>query len=157
MAIIFIKQPVEKTHDLRREFRHEKIGKKFLRHLLVKGLLKPLRGRINPYKVRAGKLPKGFDIHHILPLSGGGNNDLANLCLIERSFHKFLNRRCFDPALRNIKEGDCVEIDIPDLPPVARYRDFSHFVQQVLARPKRQTTFKKIFIHPFSKLFSKNK
>ena len=152
MSIIFIRQSVEKTHELRRAFKQEDISKYFLNFLLDNGYMDRLKGRFNPIKVRKGKVPKGFDIHHIIPLSGGGSNSLSNLCLIEKSFHKFLNRRCFDPALKNIQEGECVEIDIPDLPPVALYRDFMPFIQSVLSKRNRQTTFRRLILRPLTKL-----
>ena len=152
MSIIFIRQTVEKTHALRRAFKQENITKYFLNFLLDNGYMDRLHGRFNPIKLRRGKVPKGFDIHHIIPLSGGGSNSLSNLCLIEKSFHKFLNRRCFDPALKNIQEGECVEIDSPDLPPVALYRDFTPFIQNILSKRNRQTTFKRLILRPLTKL-----
>ena len=152
MSIIFIRQSVEKTHELRKAFKHDEVPMQFLNFLLDNGYMDRLQGRFNPIKVRKGKLPKGFDIHHIIPLSGGGSNALSNLCLIEKSFHKFLNRRCFDPALKNIQEGECVEIDIPDLPPVALYRDFMPFIQDVLGKKDRQTTFRRLILRPLRKL-----
>lgn len=152
MSIIFIRQSVERTHELRRAFKQEDVSKHFLNFLLDNGYMERLNGRFNPIKVRRGKVPKGFDIHHIIPLSGGGSNSLSNLCLIEKSFHKFLNRRCFDPALKNIQEGECVEIDVPDLPPLALYRDFMPFIQSVLSKRNRQTTFRRLLLRPLTQL-----
>jgi hypothetical protein len=152
MSIIFIRQSVEKTHQLRRAFKQENVPMLFLNFLLDNGYLERLNGRFNPAKLKKGKVPRGFDIHHIIPLSGGGSNALSNLCLIEKSFHKFLNRRCFDPALKNIQEGECVEIDIPDLPPVALYRDFTPFIQEILSKRNRQTTFRRLILRPLRKL-----
>ena len=94
MTVIFTRQATEKTHELRKEFKHIEATKAFLNFLLDNGYLERIRNRINVDKIRRGKVPKNFDIHHIIPLSGGGSNALSNLCLIEKSLHKFLNRRC---------------------------------------------------------------
>ena len=152
MSVIFTRQASERTHELRREFKRENATKLFLNFLLDNGYLERLEGRFNPEKLKRGKVPKGFDVHHIIPLSGGGSNSLSNLCLIEKSFHKFLNRRCFDPALKNIQDGETVQIDIPDLPPVALYRDFQPFINSILSKKTRQTSFKRIIIRPLTKL-----
>ena len=152
MPVIFTRQPSERTRELRKEFKHNKVAQQFLTYLYQNGYLTRLEGRFNPQKLLKGKLPKDFDIHHICPLSGGGTNALTNLCLIEKSFHKFLNRRCFDPALKYIQEGETVEIDIPDLPPVALYRDFLPFIQKILAKTNRSSHFKRLLLYPLKRL-----
>ncbi len=152
MTVIFTRQSPERTHELRKAFKHDEVTKDFLNFLLDNGYLFRLYGRFNEEKLRRGKVPRGFDIHHITPLSGGGSNSLSNLCLIETSFHKFLNRRCFDPALKNIQEGETVEIDIPDLPPVALYQDFQPFISKILSSHSRQASFKRLFLRPLGKL-----
>ena len=152
MTVIFTRQPIEKTHELRKEFRHQDVTRKFLNFLLDNGYLDRIKYRLNIRRIRKGKVPKNFDVHHIIPLSGGGSNALSNLCLIEKSFHKFLNRRCFDPALKDIQEGETVEIDIPDLPPVALYADFSPFINEILQKSPRQTTFRRLLQIPLKKL-----
>ena len=152
MTVIFTRQSSERTKQLRREFKEHNIAKHFLTYLLENGYLNRISGEFVPRKVLRGKVPKGFDIHHIRPLSGGGTNSLSNLCLIERSLHKFLNRRCFDPALRDIVEGETVEIDIPNLPPLALYRDYKKFIDQVLKTEKRETSFHRLLIAPLEKI-----
>lgn len=152
MTVIFTRQSTQKTHEMRKEFKRINATKDFLNFLLDNGYLERIKNRINIDKTRRGKVPKNFDIHHIIPLSGGGSNALSNLCLIEKSFHKFLNRRCFDPALKNIQEGETVQIDIPDLPPVALYHDFLPFINETLQKTSRQTTFKRLIHIPLKKL-----
>ncbi len=152
MSVIFIRQSAERTHLLRRAFKAKDVTKHFLNFLLENGYLDRLKGRFNVDKLKNGKVPKGFDIHHIIPLSGGGSNSLSNLCLIEKSLHKFLNRRCFDPALKNIQEGETVQIAIPDLPPVALYNDYLPFIQKVLSSHSRQARFRRVILRPLKKL-----
>ena len=138
MTVIFTRQPPEVTAELRREFRHGDFTKRFLTKLFVTGALNPILHKIYLPRVLKGKPPKGFDIHHIRPLSGGGNNSLSNLCLIEKPLHRFLNKHCFDPALKDIKVGETVEIDVPDLPPLALYCDFSSFIQKITEQKKKE-------------------
>ncbi len=152
MTVIFTRQPTDKTHELRKEFRRSDITRDFLNFLLDNGYLTPIQKRINIATIRKGKVPKNFDVHHIIPLSGGGSNALSNLCLIEKSFHKFLNRRCFDPALKNIRENETVEIDIPDLPPVALFHDFLPFIHSVLEKTERHTGFRRLMSIPLKRL-----
>ena len=143
MTVIFTRQPPEVTAALRREFKHSNVTEEFLKKLYVSGLLNPILHKIYLPRLLKGKPPKGFDIHHIRPLSGGGNNSISNLCLIEKSLHKFLNKYCFDPALKDIQEGETIEINVPDLPPVALYCDFLPFIQKTLAQRKQEEPLQK--------------
>ena len=54
MPIIFTRQTSEKTHELRREFRHENATKMFLNFLLDNGYLERLNGHFNPEKLKRG-------------------------------------------------------------------------------------------------------
>ena len=152
MTVIFTRQSSERTKQLRKEFKTNNVAKQFLTYLFENGYMKRISGRFVPRKVLRGKVPKGFDIHHIRPLSGGGTNSLSNLCLIERGLHKFLNRRCFDPALKDIVEGETVEIDIPNLPPLALYKDYQKFITKILGTQERETPFHRLLITPLSKI-----
>lgn len=152
MTVIFTRQSSERTKQLRKEFKANNVAKLFLTYLMESGYMNRISGRFVPRKVLRGKVPKGFDIHHIRPLSGGGTNSLSNLCLIERGLHKFLNRRCFDPALKDIVEGETVEIDIPDLPPLALYADYRKFITNVLKTQRRETAFHRLLIAPLGKI-----
>lgn len=152
MPVLFTKQSTERTHELRKEFKKANVTQLFLTYLLENGYLDRFEGQFNEQRLRNGKVPRGFDIHHIIPLSGGGSNAISNLCLIEKSLHKFLNRRCFDPALKNVQEGEMVQIDIPDLPPVATYNDFCPFIRTILSKRERHATFRRVILNPMMRL-----
>ena len=152
MPVIFTRQPSYRTHLLRKAFKHHRIPEKFLKRLYEMGALDHIRSRINLERLARGKVPKGFDIHHIIPLSGGGNNSLNNLCLIEHSLHKFINRYCFDPALKDIQEGETVVIDLPDFPPVALHREYTSFINEVLKKRNKERRFKHVLLAPLKKL-----
>ena len=67
-------------------------------------------------------------------VSGGGTNRLSNLCLIEKSLHKFINKNCFDPVLKNIKEGDTVTIPVPDFGRIAFRSQYAKWIDEILKK-----------------------
>ncbi len=141
MSLKFTLQPPEVTKALRKEFDKRDMNHKFVKWLYRKGFLDQYKDVINLERAKRGKIPHGFDVHHILPLSGGGNNHVSNFCLIERSLHKFINKKCFEPALRHIKIGETVEIEIPDFPKVALRRDYNGFIDQKLKHSRDRQKF----------------
>ncbi len=143
--IKFTLQPPERTQELRKEFDHKNMNHKFIKWLYRKGFLNKYADIISLERARRGRMPRGFDVHHIIPLSGGGTNHVSNMCLIEQSFHKFLNKKCFDPALRSVKLGQTVELDIPELPKVALRRDFMPFIERKLKVSKDRAMYRRFF------------
>ena len=143
MVVHFTLQPPEITKALRKEFTRKKLNQVFVRWLYRKGYLDKYADIFNLARAAKGRVPHGFDVHHIVPLSGGGKNRLSNFCLIERSLHKFINKKCFDPALRNIKVGESVDIELPDFGPIALRRDYNGFIDRKLAHAKDRACFYK--------------
>ncbi len=141
MALQFTLQPPEVTKALRKEFDRRNMNQKFVKWLYRKGYLEQYKDVINLERAKRGKIPHGFDVHHILPLSGGGTNHVSNFCLIERSLHKFINKKCFEPALRRIKIGETVEIEIPDFPKVALRRHYNGFIDSKLKHSRDRQKF----------------
>lgn len=136
MTLHLTVQPPEITRYYRRDFEKRDLNHKFVKWLYRKGLLDRYADIINLERAKRGKIPHGFDVHHILPISCGGTNHVSNFCLIERSLHKFINKKCFDPALRGLKIGESVDIEIPDFPKVALKRDYNGFIDRKLAGAK---------------------
>lgn len=70
-------------------------------------------------QAKKGNLPKDLDIHHILPLSGSYDsrvNDFANLVIIHKSTHQFINKYCFQPQLKQLYDkpfGTELQIQVP--------------------------------------------
>lgn len=141
MVIHFTLQNPETTQKLRKEFAHRNMNQKFVKWLYRKGFLDAYQDKINLERAKRGKIPHGFDVHHIVPLSGGGTNHVSNFCLIERSLHKFINKKCFDPAVRNLRTGESVDIDLPDFPKVALRRDFNAFIDKKLQHDRDRSAF----------------
>ena len=149
MQIKFTLQTPEETKRLRTEFDRRNMNKKFMKWLYRKKKLVPYADYISIERARRGRIPHGFDIHHIIPLSGGGTNHVSNFCLIERSLHKFLNKKCFEPALRGVKIGQTVMIEVPDLKQIALRSEYMDFMDNVLKTDKDRQRFYK-FLDKFS-------
>ena len=135
MGFYFDKQGHAKVDQLRHEFSKNEVGKKFLTTLYWYGFLDRLlpKTKIDPLEIFSGHRPEGFDIHHIVPLSGGGSNKLSNLCLIDKKLHTFLNNNCFDETLKLSDTSQPVWMDFPTFPPVLTYEDFLPFAAYTLS------------------------
>ncbi len=141
MTLRFTLQPPSVTKALRKEFDRRNMNQKFVKWLWRKGYLDKYADVINLERAKRGKIPHGFDVHHILPLSGGGGNHVSNFCLIERSLHKFINKKCFEPALRSLKIGESTDIEIPDFPKVALRREYNGFIDSKLKHDRDRQKF----------------
>lgn len=141
MTLLFTVQPPEVTKKYRKEFDQKRMNHKFVKWLYRKGYLDKYTHKISLERARRGKIPHGFDVHHILPLSGGGNNHVTNMCLIERSLHKFINKKCFDPPLRGAKIGQTFEIDVPDFGRVAIREEYNDFIDRKLKHDRDRQKF----------------
>lgn len=96
----------------------------FLRHLLVEKSAE-LRARgfteRNLESLRFGKVPHGYNVHHIKPLDDGGDNRFDNLVLMRahpehESIHRYL-----DPQLKGLERGESRTVRLP-LPEAGAYR-----------------------------------
>ena len=67
-------------------------------------------------RLRAGDLPKGYEVHHKLPLDDSGDNNLDNLILIKKEpYHKVITNFQND-VTKGLNSGDVIKIEWP-LPP----------------------------------------
>ena len=64
-----------------------------------------------------GAVPKGFTVHHRIPLQGGGTNDLDNLILIKETPDHSLITASQNAVLQRIPEGAPMNVDVPVMPP----------------------------------------
>lgn len=88
--INYIKRERAETSFLRKEFNNS-IRKQFLKRLSVTtGISRYFDSSEISYMAK-GIPPRGWEVHHRLPLDDGGNNSFENLTLIEKEpFHKIL-------------------------------------------------------------------
>lgn len=141
MPVQFTLQTPAHVKEMRKEFDHKNMNQKYVKWLYRKGYLEPFKHQISLERARRGKIPKGFDVHHIVPLSGGGTNHVCNFCLIEQSLHKFINKKCFEPALRGVKIGQTVTVDLPDFGRIATREMYNGFIDQKLTHAKDKQKF----------------
>jgi hypothetical protein len=62
---------------------------------------------------KSGKRPEGYDVHHKIPIDGGGGNDFSNLILLRRDpYHYALSNAQVD-LTGGMKPGESRNIDFP--------------------------------------------
>lgn len=67
----------------------------------------------NLESLRRGKVPHGYNVHHIKPLDDGGDNRFDNLVLLPaRPQHEAIHRY-LDPQLRGLERGEVREVRLP--------------------------------------------
>jgi hypothetical protein len=112
--IRYTKRNPADTKTLRKAFRG--VRKKFVEHisgnskdlaiLRAAGLSERQIG-----KLKSGKVPKGFQVHHKLPLDDGGDNSFSNLVLIKNHpYHKAITNEQFS-LTKGLKPGRSKSFD----------------------------------------------
>ena len=72
------------------------VRRKFIRKCAQNGLLNHIFTKEQIKKALKGNLPDNYDVHHILPISLGGQNRPNNLCIIHKMVHNALHQRYWD-------------------------------------------------------------
>lgn len=115
--------PMEERKRLRDEFNGDKekgvegVRSKFLKHLAQhheKELVEKLG--LTPTDIdgmKKGFTPNGFNVHHKLPLHGGGKNEFSNFILTPLYPHDQWHHDIMDPQIQGIREGETRRIKIP--------------------------------------------
>ena len=114
--IVFTKVPPSVSKTSRRFFdRH--VRRAFVQYVAYVGLFDGVLTEQEIENAKDGILPKDLDIHHIVPLSGSTSLDInafTNLTVLHKSTHIHINRKIFEPQLKDLPEGKSREIDIPE-------------------------------------------
>lgn len=96
----------------------------FLHHLLTERSA-DLRARgfteRNFESLRRGKVPHGYNVHHIKPLDDGGDNRFDNLVLLRAHPEHEAIHRYLDPQLKGLEAGQARTVQLP-LPEAGAYR-----------------------------------
>ena len=102
-------------------------GRQAFLHYLVEQRSADLRAQgfteRNFESLRRGKVPHGYNVHHIRPLDDGGDNRFDNLVLLRahpehESIHRYL-----DPQIRDLRVGQSRTITLPTPEPGAYRRE----------------------------------
>ena len=64
-------------------------------------------------QVKKGHAPVGYNVHHKLPIHGGGLNEFSNLILMPIGPHDELHHRVMDPQVAQMQSGDSKKVMIP--------------------------------------------
>ncbi|MCP3672959.1 MAG: HNH endonuclease [Gammaproteobacteria bacterium] len=67
-------------------------------------------------KIAGGNVPKGYNVHHKIPLDGPGTNDFDNLVLIRNNSEHYTITNAQRDLTSHIPIGDTVKIEFP-VPP----------------------------------------
>ena len=63
--------------------------------------------------MRKGYSVNGYNVHHKLPIHGGGTNDFKNLIIMPIKPHDELHHEVIDPQLKNQKLAEGIKIKLP--------------------------------------------
>ncbi len=69
--------------------------------------------------LRRGKVPHGYNVHHIRPLDDGGDNRFENLVLLRAHPEHEAIHRYLDPQLRGLEVGQTRRVSLPQPEPGA--------------------------------------
>jgi len=113
--LTYTKRGAEEREVLRREF-NNRIRRQFLNelgnmddaYLLNLGLL---TADIN--RIRAGRVPRGYHVHHKIPLDDSGDNDFDNLILIRHRPYHIILTNYQDEVSGDLNSGESLEIAWP--------------------------------------------
>jgi len=63
--------------------------------------------------VKKGRAPVGYNVHHKLPIHGGGKNEFSNLILMPIGPHDELHHKVMDPQVAQMQSGESKKVVIP--------------------------------------------
>lgn len=64
-------------------------------------------------QVKGGNAPNGYNVHHKLPIFGGGKNEFSNLILMPIKPHDELHHKVMDPQTSRMQDGDSKKVLVP--------------------------------------------
>ncbi|MGN1063406.1 MAG: HNH endonuclease signature motif containing protein [Alphaproteobacteria bacterium] len=131
----------EETKALREQYEKDnKIQRDFVKYLARQGVLELYFSKAYCRVARRrGTRPRGFQIHHIIPLSLGGTNDFSNLMLVHEDIHMEIHERIWDGIYKMMKEagvGSTAMVILPVLPPVMNKADICQLMSVEQLRQK---------------------
>ncbi len=64
-------------------------------------------------QMKKGSVPNGYNVHHKLPIHGGGLNEFSNLILMPIKPHDELHHRVLDPQVAQMQAGETKRVKLP--------------------------------------------
>ena len=107
--------PDKKTRESRRKA-FSKVRTAFLKHIgetMESGLRDMGMNDKQIAQVKKGRAPVGYNVHHKLPIHGGGQNVFSNLILMPIGPHDELHHRVMDPQVAQMQSGESKKVVIP--------------------------------------------
>lgn len=92
--------------EVRKEFLAH-IGKNCVKELQALGM-----SASQIKQIEGGNCPNGFNVHHKLPIHGGGKNEFPNLILMPIPQHDDLHHKILDPQVSNM-QGGSKKVQVP--------------------------------------------
>lgn len=112
----------EEVHQMRQAYEKEnKIQREFLKFLAKSGAMNNIFSRsVVKMAEQRGARPRGYQIHHIIPLCCGGTNDFDNLMLVHKNVHAEIHGRIWSDVYKMLGEDKEQQsfIELPRLPQV---------------------------------------
>ena len=106
----------DKATRKRRRKGFNSVREKFLKHI-AQNCQKDLReiGVTDKQieQMKKGSVPNGYNVHHKLPIHGGGLNEFANLILMPIPPHDELHHKVLDPQVSQMQGGESKKVKLP--------------------------------------------
>lgn len=106
----------DKATRKRRRKGFNSVREKFLAHI-AKNCQKELRAiGITDKQIeqmKKGSVPNGYNVHHKLPIHGGGLNKFSNLILMPIPPHDELHHKVLDPQVSQMQAGETKKVKLP--------------------------------------------
>ncbi|CCZ21792.1 putative uncharacterized protein [Acetobacter sp. CAG:977] len=106
----------DKATRKRRRKGFNSVREKFLAHI-AKNCQKELRAiGITDKQIeqmKKGSVPNGYNVHHKLPIHGGGLNEFSNLILMPIPPHDELHHKVLDPQVSQMQAGETKKVKLP--------------------------------------------
>lgn len=106
----------DKATRKRRRKGFNSVREKFLAHI-AKNCQKELRAiGITDKQIeqmKKGSVPNGYNVHHKLPIHGGGLNEFSKLILMPIPPHDELHHKVLDPQVSQMQAGETKKVKLP--------------------------------------------
>lgn len=104
----------KRVKELRRSF--DPIRKEFLKELAAKQTAALKQMGLSETQIdlmRKGRAPNGYNVHHKMPLAGGGKNEFLNFILIKNDPYHTDFHKVSDLQICKMKDGETLKVKIP--------------------------------------------